>query len=293
MENLETLLRVNMETITYIVFFGLLALLAVLEFVFAMRAHGAVRGRRWPANFGLTVINIIVMGAIPVTALMAADTARENGFGLFNMVDPPFALVLAAGFLLRSLVSWLIHFAMHNIPLLWRIHRVHHTDTHLDVSTTVRFHPLEMVLSAPLVVATVMLTGLPPVVVMLYELFDAAIAVFSHANIRLPSRLDRIMQHLVITPNMHRIHHSTLEPETNSNYGATLTVWDRIFGTYRVKDAEALAAQPLGLEETQDRRAWSLWYMLSLPFRALKIRPMTGENSDMANAERSTNAFTS
>jgi len=266
-------LRANMELLTYAIFFGALLLLAVLEMVIALRAEGALRMKRWPANFGLTLINIIVMGALPLGALAAADLARAMPFGLFNLVELPFIAALALTFLVRSLASWGVHYAMHNIPLLWRIHRVHHTDTHLDVSTTVRFHPLEFIVSAPVVVATVMMFGLPPAAVMLFELFDAGIAVFSHANIKLPGRLERLLASLIITPNMHRIHHSTLEPETNSNYGATLVVWDRLFGTYRSKSIKALAEQPLGLEEVGPKRASSLWYSLGLPFRGLRLKP--------------------
>lgn len=267
----ETVLREQMELLTYLTFFGLLIVLGTLETVFEVRSSGAMRARRWSANFLLTALNIIVLGAIPVTALVAADWARDNGHGLFNLVAFPFVVVLIAGFLAGSLVSWLIHYAMHNIPLLWRIHRVHHSDTHLDVSTTVRFHPLEFLVSAPLVVGTVWLLGLPPVVVMLFELFDAAIAVFSHANVRLPRRLERILRLIIITPDMHRIHHSTLEPETNSNYGATLSLWDRLFGTYRRKGQEALSVQPLGLDEISALRARSFIYLLTLPFRPSKL----------------------
>ena len=282
----EIFLRANMEVLTYIVFFGLLVGLGTLEFIFELRAEGANRGRRWPSNFGLTVLNIVVLGAIPVTALVAADLARSSGYGLFNRLELPFAITLVAGFLARSLVSWLIHYAMHNIPLLWRIHRVHHTDTHLDVSTTVRFHPLEFIVSAPLVIGTVLVLGLPPVVVMLFELFDAAIAVFSHANVRLSRWLERGLSVVIITPGMHRIHHSTQAPETNSNYGATLSLWDRMFGTFRQKEADALARQPLGLEETQDARAWSFLYMLTLPFRALKLHPIRKPETTVARRSK-------
>ena len=275
----ETALRANMETLTYVIFFGALALLAVLEMLIALRADGAKRSRRWPVNFALTAINVVVMGALPLGAVAAAELARTMQFGLLNLADVPFFAALLITLLIRSLGSWGVHYAMHNIPLLWRIHRVHHTDTHLDVSTTVRFHPFEFLVSAPVVVAIVMLCGLPPVAVMLFELFDAAIAVFSHANIRLPARLERILNGLIITPNMHRIHHSTFEQETNSNYGATLVIWDRLFRTYRRKSDEALAVQSLGLEEVGEKRASSLWFSLGLPFRGVKLEP---DRSDMS-----------
>ena len=270
----ETLLRANIEPITYVVFFGLLAVLAVLECFIEMRRSGARRSRRWPTNFALTTLNIIVLSAIPITALAAADLAHKSQVGLFNLFDVPFAVVLIAGFLLRSLVSWVLHYAFHNIRILWNVHRVHHTDTHVDVSTTVRMHPLEFVISAPIIIATIVIFGLPAVVVMLYELFDAAIAVFSHANIKLPKWLDRALVKVIITPNIHRIHHSPHVPETNSNYGATLTLWDRVFGTLQQKTEPELAHQQLGLSETQDDRAHSFWFMMTLPFRPYRLRPI-------------------
>ena len=285
MTEFEAALRANMEMLTYAIFFGALALLAIFEMIVALRAEGAMRGRRWPANFALTVINIIVMGALPLGAVASADLARSMHFGLFNLVDVPFVAVLAATFLIRSLASWTVHFAMHNIPLLWRIHRVHHTDTHLDVSTTVRFHPFEFLVSAPVVFATVLLCGLPPATVMLFELFDAGVAVFSHANIRLPGWLERILNSLIVTPNMHRIHHSTFEKETNSNYGATLVIWDRLYKTYNRKTNEALATQALGLEEVGAKRASSLWFSLGLPFRGARLEPDRNEMSGGAPGE--------
>lgn len=277
MDPLETALRANAEPLTYVVFFGLLGTLGAMEFIWALRAEGRNLRRRWPSNAALTALNIVVMGAIPVTALVAADYARTNGYGLFNLVDMPFIAVLAAGFLLSSLVSWTIHYGFHNVPLLWRIHRVHHTDRHFDVTTTVRFHPLEFLVSAPIVAATVVLFGIPPVVIMLYELFDAALAVFTHANVRLPAWLERVLGRVIVTPDVHRIHHSTRERETNSNYGATLILWDGLFGTLRRKAPADLAAQPLGLEETQDARAESLWFLLTLPFRPSRLASLEQE----------------
>lgn len=276
MTGFEVALRGNMEMLTYAIFFGALALLALLETLIALRAEGAMRLRRWPANFGLTVINILVLGALPLSALAAADLARSLDIGLLNPLETPFVVALAVTFLARSLGAWGVHYAMHNVPLLWRVHRVHHTDTHLDVSTTVRFHPLEFLISAPVAVIIVMALGLPPAAIMLFELFDAGIAVFSHANIRLPAGLERLVNRIIITPNMHRIHHSNVERETNSNYGATLVIWDRVFGTYRRKERDALARQKLGLDEVDENRASSLWFSLGLPFR--EIPPKMDQN---------------
>ncbi|WP_299860623.1 sterol desaturase family protein [uncultured Hoeflea sp.] len=270
MTGFETALRGNMEMLTYGIFFGALILLALLETIIALRAEGAMRRRRWPANFALTAINIVVLGALPLGAVAAADLARSLDIGLLNWLDAPFAAALALTFLARSFGAWGVHYAMHNVPLLWRVHRVHHTDTHLDVSTTVRFHPLEFLISAPVAIGIVIALGLPPAAVMLFELVDAGIAVFSHANIRLPAGFERLLNRIIITPNMHRIHHSTVERETNSNYGATLVIWDRVFGTYQRKERDALERQRLGLDEVDANRASSLWFSLGLPFREIK-----------------------
>jgi sterol desaturase/sphingolipid hydroxylase (fatty acid hydroxylase superfamily) len=155
---------------------------------------------------------------------------------------------------------------MHKIPLFWRLHRVHHTDDFFDISTTVRFHPVEFLVSVPVILALIVGIGIPPLAVIIYELFDVAMAVWSHSNVRLPRWLDRTIGLILVTPDMHRVHHSTYQPETDSNYGATLSVWDRLFGTLRHKPARELAQMTLGLEECMDRRNRSLWFLLKLPF---------------------------
>jgi sterol desaturase/sphingolipid hydroxylase (fatty acid hydroxylase superfamily) len=160
---------------------------------------------------------------------------------------------------------------MHKVPLLWRLHRVHHTDTFVDVSTTVRFHPGEYLVSTPIIVGSVFLMGISPIALMIYEVFDAAMAVFTHANIRMPKPVDRFLRLLLVTPDMHRVHHSSHQPETDSNYGATLSIWDRLFGTYTEKEPEELATMQLGLKECQDKRSTSLWWQLRLPFTPSKI----------------------
>ncbi len=177
---------------------------------------------------------------------------------------------MGATILAFSFQSWAVHLAMHKLPWLWRLHRVHHSDTHLDVSTTVRFHPLEFALQLPVSAAVILSLGAPPSAVILYELMDAAINVFAHANIRLPGRIDHILSRVIVTPHLHRVHHSTRRRETDSNFGATLPIWDIAFGTWRARTPEELAVQPIGLNEMQDARASSLWWALSLPFRDIR-----------------------
>ncbi len=276
MNAFDLTLRTHLEPLQYAVFFGAWMVLGLLETVVALSPENVNRRRRWPANAGLTVLNIVVLGAMPVSVVVAADAAAAHAWGLLNQPFVPPLTALVAGFVLRSLVSYGIHVAMHKVPLLWRVHRVHHTDTQMDVATTVRFHPLEFVISTPILLALAMLLGIPPLALIIYELFDAAMAVFTHANIRLPGWADRSMRLVLVTPAMHRIHHSAWQPETDSNYGATFSWWDRLFGTYRMKSVREIIPMRLGIAEALDKRPMSLLWLLRLPFRSLGLAPGKG-----------------
>lgn len=271
MPPMETFLRLNGETLLYLVFFGGLILFGLLETKSQMRRMPPQRRRRWPVNAALTLVNIALLSALPVSALLIADAVQARGLGLFNLIDLPLGIGIAVSIAAFSLQSWAVHYAMHHVPVLWRLHRVHHTDTHMDISTTVRFHPLELLLGLPVSALVILCTGAPPVAVMLYELLDAGLNVFSHSNIRLPRVLDRLLSRVIVTPHLHRIHHSTKVKETNSNFGATLPVWDMLFGTYQRKEPVDLASQPIGLTEMQDARAYSLWWAITLPFRDIRL----------------------
>ncbi len=283
----DLLIRTHFEHLQYVMFFCALVLFGGLEAFIALGRDGIERRRRWTTNGGLTVLNVLLLGAMPISVVAVADYAMARGWGLLNQpfVQPLAALVL--GFVLRSLVSYGIHVAMHKIPLLWRVHRVHHTDRQMDVSTTVRLHPLELVISMPIALGMTVLLGIPALALMLYELVDAAMAVFTHANVRLPGRLERALQLVVVTPAMHRVHHSEWQPETDSNYGATLSWWDRLFGTYRTRPLGEVAAIRLGLGEWRDRRAVSLWWLLWLPFVPAAPRDLDQVRS-IANPRAST-----
>ncbi len=273
MENLESFLRAEIEPLQYAAFFGALMVLGVLEMWLARRRQGWDRRRRWPANFGLTALNIVVLGAIPLGGLGAADYAKSQGIGLMNMVEVAPVAGFAIGILFRSLVSWAVHMAMHKVPLLWRVHSVHHSDGFMDVSTTVRFHPLEFLITTPVVVAAVIAAGVSPVALLAYEILDAVMAVFTHANIRLPRWFERGLSWLLITPDMHRVHHSSWQPETDSNYGATLSIWDRLFGTFRRREPDDLVTLDLGLAEFRDGRERSIIGLLAQPFRRAVTQP--------------------
>lgn len=266
MDFINEVMRAEIEPLTYAAFFGALVLFGALEAGLARKAGGADRRRRWTANAALTVLNILVLGALPLSAIAVADLAAARGWGLMNALPPAPVAALLVGIAARSLISYAIHVAMHRVPVLWRVHRVHHTDTTMDVSTTVRFHPLEFVISIPLVFAGIVALGISPAALIVYELFDAVMAVFTHADIRLPAPVGRALRLVLVTPDMHRVHHSAWQPETDSNYGATLSWWDRLFGTYRMPDEAALTAMTLGLEPWRDRRSTSVGWLLVLPF---------------------------
>jgi sterol desaturase/sphingolipid hydroxylase (fatty acid hydroxylase superfamily) len=259
-------LRTQFEPLQYAAFFGTLIVLGLAEAFIPQRGGPIARRARWPANFMLTALNIGIISAMPVSGLFAADWAAAKGYGLLPLAGIGGAAAIALGMLARSFSSWAVHLAMHKIPLVWRVHRVHHTDDFFDISTTVRFHPVEFLINVPIALALIVGLGIPPLAIILYELFDAAMAVWTHANIRLPRWLDRGLKLLLVTPDMHRIHHSTYQPETDSNYGATLSVWDRLFGTYVEKPVVALSDMRLGLNECQDSRTYSLFWLLKLPF---------------------------
>jgi sterol desaturase/sphingolipid hydroxylase (fatty acid hydroxylase superfamily) len=267
-DGFDGLVRAHFEPLQYAAFFGALVLLGAIEGFLPLARAGADRPRRWPANAGLTALNILVLGAMPVSVVAVADQAMARGWGLLNQSFVPPLAALALGFAARSLIAYGIHVAMHKVPLLWRVHRVHHSDTHMDVSTTVRFHPLEFVVSTPILLALAVALGIPPLALMLYEVFDAAMAVFTHANARLPEPFDRALRLILATPAMHRVHHSADQRETDSNYGATFSWWDRLFGTYRMRPPGELAAMNLGLAEWRGRRATALAWLLAMPFVA-------------------------
>jgi sterol desaturase/sphingolipid hydroxylase (fatty acid hydroxylase superfamily) len=257
------------ELAQYIAFLGLLVILGGLELVVPRLARLPDRRHRWFANFGLTAVNIVVLGALPVSGIAAAVWAETYGFGLLNAIEAPVAAVVLLTLAARSLISYGVHASMHRVPLLWRFHRVHHLDTHLDVSTTARFHPIEFVLGAIVLIPSIALLGLSAWVLMVYEVLDAAANVFTHSNVRIPSWADRIVRVVLVTPDMHRVHHSSFQPETDSNYGAVFSFWDRVFGTYRAEPRDGYERLELGLDHPRGPEAQALGWLLGSPF----VRP--------------------
>ncbi len=270
-ERLLALLLPDPQTLWFLAFWGLLAAFAWLESTTPAFSAAPNRNRRWPANFGLALINVVLGTLVPVSAVIAAQWAKENGIGLLNMAGGPWWIALAVTVVIRSFVGYAFHVLLHKIRLLWPMHRVHHSDTHLDVTTTVRTHPLEFALQFLIMVPLAVLFGLDPWALAAYELAEGFNSLASHANVRLPERLDRALRWLFVTPNMHCLHHSSYRPETDSNYGALFSVWDRLFGTYSAAPRGGYDAMRIGLDEIGDERASDfMWQLKSATLRSVE-----------------------
>lgn len=256
------------DDLQFVAFFALILVLGIAEAIRPGLDRQADRKRRWPANLGLTILNAFLPPLVPVTAVGLAVWAEREGLGLLHIAGASTAVAVATTLLVRSLASYGTHVLMHQAPLLWRLHRVHHSDTHLDVSTTVRFHPVEFVVQLAILIPLVLFFGLSPWVLVVYELLDVAVNVFTHANVRLPPGVDRVVRWVFVTPDMHRIHHSSWRPETDSNYGAVFSFWDRAFDTYRDAPEGGHDSLEIGLKELRGPKAASLWWQLWSPLAA-------------------------
>lgn len=245
------------------IFVSALVLFAGLEAAFPKRTRQETRIRRWSTNLGLSIINTIALRLLgPFVAVGAAVWANAQGVGLLNLlILPQWAGILVA-IIALDLAIYGQHVATHRVPLLWRLHRVHHADRDIDASTGLRFHPAEIVLSMLYKCAVVVALGPAAVAVIAYEILLNAAAMFNHANLALPGWLDRPLRAVLVTPDMHRVHHSIDIDETNSNYGNLLSIWDRLFRTYRREPRTGHDAMTLGLSEWQDdgpgKLVWSL-----------------------------------
>ena len=277
---IDTWIIENAESVQVALFFTLFAIFALVEALAPKRSGPVHRKERWLTNLVLTTLNIIVMGLLPVTFFGMAVWAQEQGYGLFNYVSLPLGVLVIGTLLARGFISFFTHYLMHKVPVLWRLHRVHHLDTELDITTTVRFHPFELLAALVPGVPLVVLFGLSPWVLLLYELLDAAITLFSHANIRLPERLDRVLRYVIVTPDLHRVHHSSWQPETDSNFSAVFPIWDLIFGTFRTDTRTPQETMELGLEEVRDERTNRFLWLLGSPF----LRRFTGIDGETASA---------
>lgn len=252
------------------IFLSLFAVLAAVEWYAPRRARVQGRGGRWLTNWGMTIANTVALRALavalPLLAVGAAIDAQAQGYGLFNVIALPFWLNVVFTILIFDFAIWLQHLITHKVPLLWRLHQVHHSDRDLDVTSAIRFHPLEIALSMLIKIGLVYLLGPAAVAIIAFEILLNATAMFNHANIAIPQRVDRWLRLIIVTPDMHRVHHSDDRSEHDSNYGFALSIWDRVFGTYIAQPEKGHDGMTIGLR-WQDNRTARLDWALLLPFR--------------------------
>jgi sterol desaturase/sphingolipid hydroxylase (fatty acid hydroxylase superfamily) len=249
------------------IFGGVFVVMAIWELLGPRRTQAIGRGWRWPSNLGVVVVDaLLVRILLPTTAVGLALLAEGRGFGLFNMIALPMWATIVASVILLDLAIYLQHVLFHAVPALWRVHRMHHADLEFDVSTGLRFHPIEILLSMAIKLTVVAALGAPALAVLIFEMLLNATSMFNHGNVRIPAGIDRALRWCVVTPDMHRVHHSILSHETNSNFGFNLPWWDRLFGTYRAQPAAGHEAMTIGIEQFRDVRELGLDRMLLQPF---------------------------
>jgi sterol desaturase/sphingolipid hydroxylase (fatty acid hydroxylase superfamily) len=248
---------------------GIFLALALWELLSPRRGLSVGRARRWPSNLGILVLDaLLVRLLIPLAAVGVAVIAAQRGWGLFNITPWPGWLEAILGFVVLDLAIYAQHVAFHKVPLLWRLHRMHHADLDIDVSTGVRFHPIEIVLSMLIKMAVVILVGVPALAVILFEVVLNATSMFNHSNAAMPPWLDRGVRLVVVTPDMHRVHHSVQRHETDSNFGFNLPWWDRLFGTYRAQPEAGHKEMMIGLPIFRDPHELRLDRLITQPFRS-------------------------
>ena len=249
-------------------FFGVLVLMTLWEVLTPRRPRSIRRLLRWSNNLGLVVLNTLLVRLLfPLAGVGMAFHAQTMGWGLFNIVAPSAWLAIPGAVLLLDLTIYGQHVMLHAVPLLWRLHRMHHADLEFDVTTGLRFHPGEIVVSMLIKLAAVLVLGPTPIAVLIFEVMLNATSMFNHGNVRVPTRLDRVLRLFVVTPDMHRVHHSIDRRETDSNFGFNVPWWDRLFGTYRAQPALGHDRMTLGIDRFREPRELWLDRMLWQPLR--------------------------
>jgi sterol desaturase/sphingolipid hydroxylase (fatty acid hydroxylase superfamily) len=249
-------------------FVGLFGVLAALESWFPRRVRGVARRLRWPSNLGISVVNqILVRLILPASAMALAVVVEQKGWGLLGLLAAaPWLEILLAVLVLDLTIYWQ-HRAFHAVPVLWRFHRMHHADTEFDVTTGIRFHPLSILPSAFIKLGAVLIIGPAPLAVLIFEVLLNATSLFNHSNLRIPLAFDRILRFLVVTPDMHRVHHSIETAETNRNFGFNFPLWDRLFRSYQAQPAKGHTDMVIGLQRFREPQEQRLDRLLLQPFR--------------------------
>ena len=248
-------------------FFGILVLMAVWEFLAPRRQLQTSKSMRWFSNLGIVSIDTLSLRLLlPFFAIDVAITAEKVGGGLLNSVSLPYWLKVTMGVVVLDLAIYLQHVMFHGLPILWRLHMMHHSDLDFDVTTGVRFHPIEILLSMGIKMIIVSLVGISAAGVLIFEVLLNATSLFNHGNVRLAGNIDGVLRLLVVTPEMHRVHHSVIIRETNSNFGFNLPWWDRLFGTYKDQPVAGHVGMTIGLSQFRDPKRLTLPWLLALPF---------------------------
>jgi sterol desaturase/sphingolipid hydroxylase (fatty acid hydroxylase superfamily) len=248
-------------------FFAIFLAMALWEALAPRRRQTFPRRIRWPHNIGLLLVDIVALRILaPGAAIAVALTGEVHGWGLVNVLELPAWIAAPLAVVLLDLAIYFQHVTFHAVPTLWRVHRVHHTDLDFDVTTGTRFHPIEILISTSIKCAAVVAIGAPVVAVLVFEVLLNATAMFNHANARLPEAFDRLLRWIVVTPDMHRVHHSVAYNETNSNFGFNLPWWDRLFGTYRAQPAAGHQGMTIGVDAFRTRSDLRLDRLLAQPF---------------------------
>ena len=265
-------------------FVGVFVLMTLWEVLAPRRPQAIGRRTRWPGNLGVVVVDTLAVRVLfPAGAVGMAMLAQAQGWGLLNVMRAPGWVAVPLSVLLLDLAIYAQHVAFHHVPMLWRLHRMHHADLEFDVTTGVRFHPVEIVLSMLIKSAVVVALGAPPLGVLVFEVLLNATSMFNHGNVRLPGRLDRVLRCLVVTSEMHRVHHSVLRRETDSNFGFCLPWWDRLFGTYRAQPEAGHDGMTIGIDRFRDPRELRLDRMLLQPLRDDGLLPGHAGTQDDAS----------
>ena len=255
------------DAIRLVCFFGTFLLMATVEFFVPGRELSHGRSNRWVTSWSIVILDsVLVRIVFPLGGYGLALWAESQSIGLFNLVGVMQPIAILIAFLVLDWSIWFTHYLSHKIPILWRVHSVHHADPDMDVTTAIRFHPIEILLSMAWKSVIILLLGAPAISVIIFEIVLNGGAMFNHTNIRLPAPLEKVLRLFIVTPDMHRVHHSQRVKETDSNYGFSLSIWDRIFGTYTAQPQDGHEKMKIGLDYCDANRSTKLFYTLSIPF---------------------------
>ena len=257
----------NGDLIRLVCFFGIFLIMATVELFAPGRELSHGRGNRWFTSWSIVIMDsVLVKIVFPLGGFGLALWAESQSIGLFNLISVVQPIAILISFLVLDWSIWFTHYLFHKIPFLWRVHSVHHADPDMDVTTAIRFHPVEILLSMAWKSIIILLLGAPAISVIIFEIVLNGGAMFNHTNIRLPALVEKVLRLFIVTPDMHRVHHSQRVEETDSNYGFSLSIWDRIFRTYTAQPQDGHEKMKIGLDYCDANKSTKLLYTLSIPF---------------------------